>query len=166
MAPWVMRSLQGNLCPAKEVSTAMMEVHLVPSGWFLLLTLSHRHGVHYDLVTKANSCTNIQTHTHTYTVHTHMYTQAHTHMHADVHMFTYLYRQACSHTLYFQRCTLLFLYPKTSFLPPLPSPTPSHTHANPKGHRCVRLEWNGLEPGQHQDVLHRQRPEEAVVIRL
>ena len=32
MAPWVMRSLQGNLCPAKELCTATMEVHLVPSS--------------------------------------------------------------------------------------------------------------------------------------
>ena len=32
MAPWVMRSLQGNLCPAKELCTATMEVHLLPSS--------------------------------------------------------------------------------------------------------------------------------------
>ena len=31
VAPWVMRSLQGNLCPAKELCTATMEVHLLPS---------------------------------------------------------------------------------------------------------------------------------------
>ena len=91
VALWVMRSLQGNLCPAKEVCTAMMEVHLVPSGW--LFSLSHCHGVHYDLVTMANSCTNMQTHTHTYTyihtcthMHTHVHTGTYTHAHRHTHV--------------------------------------------------------------------------------
>ena len=88
MAPWVMRSLQGNLCPAKELCTATMEVHLVSS---CAVCLSHHQGVCYDLIAvmPINFCKNKQTHVHTYIyIKTHTHTYIHIYTCARIHMHT------------------------------------------------------------------------------
>ena len=64
---------------------------------------------------------------------------AYTHIYSTyMHAHTCTHRQVCSHTLYFQRCTFFFKYPKTSFLPPLPSPSPvTHTLTRKVTDVCV-----------------------------
>ena len=130
VAPWVMRSLQGNLCPAKELCTATMEVHLLPS---CAVCLSHCQGVCYDLIAvmPINFCKNKQTHVHTY-----IYIKTHTHTYIHAHAFTCTQVHGLSY----------------------PSPPPVT-------HGCC-ISWNGLEPGQQQDVPHGQWPEEAVDLQL